>query len=840
MSRGIIGILLALWLPLALSSQEISTTTTKSLSYAAPVEYEIGGITISGAEYFDHTAIRALTGLRVGDRITIPGKKITEAVKNLWDQRLFSNVEITLTNVEGDKAFINVHITGRPRLSKFKFKGVKKGEADDLRESIKLIRGKVVTENLLVETKNKVKDYFLEKGYLNTEVNIIQETDTSFNNNVVLTIDIKKNGRIKIKNINFYGNTSIRSGKLRKAMKETKRRRFYNIFTVSKFIADNYELDKAAIIQKYNQKGYRDAKIKVDSVYRINDKLVSIDIHIEEGKKYYFRHIKWIGNTKYSTPFLSKVLGIKRGDVYNRELLDSRLQQDKNGRDISSLYMDDGYLFFNINAVETLIEGDSIDFEIQMYEGKQARINRVTVIGNTKTNDHVVMREIRTRPGNLFSRSDIIRTHRELAQLGYFDPEKSNQNIVPNQEEGTVDIEYIVEEKPSDQIELSGGWGGGRVVGSLGVSFTNFSTRNFFKKDAWRPLPSGDGQRLSVRAQTNGRFFQQYSLGFTEPWLGGKKPHALSISLYQQVSTNGERKKITDDDGNKITNPNRQAINIYGVSAGLGRQLQWPDDYFILNTDLSYQYYVLQNSFSNFVFANGFANNLSATIRLTRNSIDAPIYPRSGSQTSITSQFTFPYSLTDGVDDYDALSERQKYKWIEYHKWKFNTSWFTKLAGNLVLNTKVGYGFLGFYNRDLGPAPFERFYLGGDGLTGFTLDGREVIALRGYGNGDLSPNTGATSVAKYTMELRYPLSLNPSATIYGLTFVEAGDSWNKFSDFSPFEVNRSVGFGVRIFMPFFGLLGLDWGYRLDDIPGVSDPTKKSEIHFTIGGNIGGW
>jgi outer membrane protein insertion porin family len=831
-----------LWLlmPFCVLAQEITTETPNAINYASPTEYEIGGITITGAEYFDHTAIRALTGLKVGDKITIPGKKITAAVNNLWDQRLFSDVEITLNSIEGNAVFLNIHITGRPRLSKFKFKGVKKSEADDLRESIKLIRGKVVTENLIVETKNKVLDFFLEKGYLNTEVTILQELDTSYNNNVVITIDIKKNNRIKIKNINFYGNTSIPGRKLRKAMKETKRRRAYNIFTVSKFIEENYEIDKSEVVKKYNQKGYRDANITVDSVYRVNDKLVSVDIRVEEGKKYYFRDIQWVGNTKYSTPYLTKILGIKRGDVYNRELLDSRLQQDKNGRDVSSLYMDDGYLFFNINAVETLIEDDSIDFEVRVYEGKQARINRVTVMGNTKTNDHVVMREIRTRPGNLFSRSDIIRTHRELAQLGYFDPEKSNQNIVPNQEEGTVDIEYIVEEKPSDQIELSGGWGGGRVVGSLGVSFTNFSTRNFFKKDAWRPLPSGDGQRLSVRAQTNGRYYQQYSLGFTEPWLGGKRPHALSINLYQQVSTNGERKTITDDNGNKITNPNRQAINIYGISAGLGRQLQWPDDYFVLNTDMSYQYYVLQNSFSNFVFANGFANNLSATIRLTRNSIDAPIYPRTGSQTSLTTQFTFPYSLTDGVDDYDALSDRQKYKWIEYHKWKFNTSWFTKLTGNLVLNTKVGYGFLGFYNRDLGPAPFERFYLGGDGLTGFTLDGREVIALRGYGNGDLSPRTGATSVAKYTLELRYPLSLNPSATIYGLTFAEAGDSWNSFGDFSPFEVNRSVGFGIRIFMPFFGLLGLDWGYRLDDIPGVSDPTKKSEIHFTIGGNIGGW
>ena len=841
MKKGIGIVLLGCLLPLWLCAQ-ISTDNGKpTISYTHPQTYEIGGITITGAEYFDHTAIRALAGLRVGEEITIPGKKITDALKNLWDQKLFSDIDITLTKVEGNLAFINIHITGRPRLSKFQIKGVKKGEADDLREAIQLIRGKVVTENLIVETRNKVEDYFTEKGYLNVEVDITQEQDTSLNNNVVIIIDIRKNNRIKIKDINFYGNNSIKSSKLRRAMKETKRRRSYNIFTVSKFQRDQYEEDKAKIIQKYNQKGFRDAQIVSDSVYKYNDKLVTIDITIEEGNKYYFRDITWIGNTKYSSSYLNKILGIEKGDIYNRELLESRLFQDPSGRDVSSLYLDDGYLFFNVTPVEVQVENDSIDFEIRMYEGKQATINRVTVTGNTKTNDHVVIREIRTKPGNLFSRSDIIRTHRELAQLGYFNAESASQNIVPNQEDGTVDIEYVVEEKPSDQIELSGGWGGGRVVGSLGVSFTNFSTRNFFKGEAWRPLPSGDGQKLSVRAQTNGRFYQQYSLSFTEPWLGGKKPNALSISLYEQVSTNGEKKRITDDSGNKILNPDRQSINIYGVSAGLARQLQWPDDYFTLYNEVSYQYYVLQNSFSNFIFANGYANNLSTTIKFSRNNVGLnPIYPTYGSQTTLSGQFTFPYSLTDGIDDYSNLSDREKYKWIEYHKWKFNTGWFTELAKKLVLNTKVGYGFLGYYNKELGPAPFERFYLGGDGLTGFTLDGREVIALRGYGNGDLSPNTGATSVAKYTMELRYPISLAPTATIYGLAFAEAGNSWNSFSDFSPFEVNRSVGFGIRIFMPFFGLLGLDWGYRLDDIPGVSDPTKKSEIHFTIGGNIGGW
>jgi outer membrane protein insertion porin family len=650
---------------------------------------------------------------------------------------------------------------------------------------------------------------------------------------------VDKGERVKIKEIIIEGNEALTDKKIRRAMKDTKRKRFYNIFKTSKLVKPAFKKDKQAVIDKYNSQGYRDAKILLDTVTKIDNKNILLTLKISEGKQYRFGTIKWVGNTKYTNEELDKILNIDEGETFNQELMDQRIFMDPNGRDISSLYLDQGYLFFQPDVVEVGIRNDSIDFEIRLREGKQATINNVTIKGNTKTNDHVILREIRTRPGELFSRADIIRTQRELAQLGYFNQETLGVNPIPNQENGTVDIEYIVEERPSDQIELSGGWGGNRVVGSLGISFNNFSARNFFKKGAWQPLPAGDGQKLSLRAQSNGRFFQSYNASFTEPWLGGRKPNSLSVSVFHSAQTNGQDKRITNNEGISIANPDRYAINITGASVGLGRRLEVPDDFFTLYNEVSYQYYTLQNANQTFVFANGFANNLSFRTVLSRNSIDAPIYPRSGSQTSVSLQFTPPYSLFGADKDYDAISDQEKYKFIEYHKWKFNTSWFTSIAGDLVLNTKMGFGFLGQYNQELGQSPFERFYLGGDGLSGFALDGREIIALRGYGSGDLSPTAGATMVSKYTMELRYPVSLNPSATIYGLAFAEAGNSWASFSDYKPFEVKRAAGVGVRIFMPMFGLLGLDWGYRFDDVPG-SNPNKRTEIHFTIGGSLNGW
>ncbi len=823
-----------LLLPLFVNAQFSINSGLNDISYSSPKEYEIGGITISGTNYFNENTVRAISGLAVGDKIKVPGDKITKAIKNLWDQKLFADVAISAQKIEGDKIFLDIRIAELPRLSKFKFIGVKKSKQKELREEIELIRGKVVTENLLINTKNKVIDYYVKKGYYDATVNLSQEADSTVDNNVILIIKVKIGERIKIQDINFIDNYAIKSNKLRRSLKETKVSRFHNIFTTSKYVPNNYGKDKPAIIDKYNEKGYRDAKIEFDTVYRVSEKRVSIDIKINEGNQYYFRNIKWVGNTVHSTDRLNRILDIKSGEIYNKKTLDSRLFMNQNGRDVSSLYLDDGYLFFQVNPVEVKIENDSIDLEMRIYEGKQATINRITIVGNSKTNDHVIRREIRTLPGELFSRSDIIRTQRELAQLGYFNPETMGVNPLPNQENGTVDIEYVVEEKPSDQIELSGGWGGGRVVGSLGVSFNNFSTRNFFKKGAWRPLPAGDGQRLAIRAQSTGLGYQAYSISFTEPWLGGRKPNSLSVSLSHTNYNNGG------------TGDTRQSIKSYGGSIGLGRRLKFPDDFFTLYNEASYQYYVIDNYTVLDGFSNGFANNLSFKHVLSRNSAGpSPIYPTTGSTTTLTLQHTLPYSwFRPAGTDYSAMTAQERNKFVEYHKWKFQTSWFTQLSHSkraFVLNTKAGFGYLGHFSKELGTSPFERFFLGGDGLTGFNqFVAREIISLRGYGAGDLSPSLGASFVTKYTAELRYPFSLNPSATIYGLVFAEAGNSWAKFNQVNPFEIYKSAGVGIRIFMPMFGLLGLDYGYRFDDIPGRTDPNSHTEIHFSIGGSINGW
>tara|TARA_B100001063_G_C16778624_1_gene568311 strand:+ start:12383 stop:14914 length:2532 start_codon:yes stop_codon:yes gene_type:complete len=811
----------------------------EALDYSSPRTYEIGGITVSGTENLDHSALIAISGLQIGQEIDVPGEKISEAISKLWTQDLFTDIKIAATDVRGDIIFLKIIVEERSRLSKFRFKGVKKGKQESLREDIRLNRGRVITPNLLDKTKTTVRNYYVDKGYFNTEVTIIQEDDSLLKNSKIITIDVDKNQRVKIKDIFIEGNEVLTDRQIRKAMKNTKRKKFIRIFKPSKFIRDDYRDDLQNIVAKYNAQGYRDAKVVSDTVYQVSKKRVVIELEIAEGKQYYFGDIRWIGNTKFTDEQLNRILNIERGDIFNQDLLDRRLYQDPNGRDISSLYLDDGYLFFQPNLVEVEVREDTIDFEIRLREGQQARIDEVTITGNTKTNDHVIRREIRTYPGELFSRADLIRSQRELMQLGYFNQEKLGVNPVPDQTDGTVDIEYVVEEQPSDQVELSGGWGGGRVVGSMGLSFNNFSARKFFKKEAWRPLPSGDGQRLSLRAQTNGTFFQSYNISFTEPWVGGRRPNSLSVTGYYSQQTNGVEKFVRNSEGERIINPNRQFLGIWGLSVGLGRRLTSPDDFFQLYNEISYQYYELQN-WGNFIFNSGFAHNLSFKTTFSRNSVDAPIYPRTGSNISLSAQITPPFSLFDNRDDYEGLSNQERYKLIEFHKWKFNSSWFTPLAGKLVLNTKIGYGYLGSYNNELGQSPFERFYLGGDGLSGFNLDGSEIIALRGYGNRILSPRVGATIVSKYTMEVRYPFSLNPSATIYGLAFAEAGNSWFDFSEFSPFAVKRAAGVGVRIYMPFFGLLGLDWGYRFDDVPGRTDPNQRTEFHFTIGGNIGGW
>ena len=802
-----------------------------SFDYSNPKEYAIGGITMSGTQFLDESVLINLSGLLVGDTIEIPGEKTSSAIEKLWKQGLFSDVKIVANQIQGNLIFLELKVQERPRLSKFSFKGVSKSEADKIREKVSLERDKVVTENVLTVTKNTVRDFYIDKGYLNVTVEIQEIRDSALQNREILNIIVDKKQKVKVNRITFVGNGKFTTGKLKKAMKETKEKRWYKIFTSSKFIDASYQQDKAKIIAKYNDQGYRDARIVSDSVYKYDENYVNINIQIDPGHQYFFRNITWVGNTKYSSQKLSDILAIKKGDIYDQSVLDSRLNMNQNGRDVTSLYMDDGYLFFQINPVEVNVDNDSIDLEMRIYEGRQAVINRVTVIGNTKTNDRVIMREIRTKPGQLFSRTDIIRTQRELAQLGYFDQEKLGVNPKPNPAEGTVDIEYVVEEKPSDQLELSGGYGANQLVGTLGISFNNFSASNLFKKNAWRPLPSGDGQRLSLRFQSNGKAYQSYNASFTEPYLGGKKPNSFSVSFFQsRYITNG----LPD------SNPFQQAAKISGISLGLGKRLKKPDDFFTLYHEISYQYFDLKNYGSFFVFPSGFANVLSFGETLSRNSIDAPIFPRKGSQISLSFQFTPPYSLFNNVD-YKTASDRDKYRFIEYHKWKFQSSWFTELVRNLVMNAKIQYGFLGLYNRDIGITPLQRFYIGGDGLTGgYQFDGRELIGLRGYTNNSITPyvgnvQVGGTIFEKYVLEFRFPVTLNPSATIYLLTFAEAGNSWLRFGDFNPFSAYRSAGAGIRIFLPMFGLLGLDWGYGFDKL--TNDPSGSnsgSQIHFSIG------
>jgi outer membrane protein insertion porin family len=798
------------------------------ISANSPREYTLAEQNFDGVENVNVSVLKLVTGLSQGDKITVPGEKISEAIQNLWRQGLFVDVQCFAQKIEGNYIWIVFKVTEKPRLNKWSFRGVSKGEADDIRAKIKLVHRKVITDYVIESTQQSIVDFFVNKGYLDAKVTIEQEVDKSEKNSVNLTVIVNKGVKIRIQDIFITGNDHIKAWKLKHAMSDTKERRIWNIFSSSKYIEDNFIKDKKSIIDKYREKGYRDAAIVKDTVYRVSPKRVSISMTIKEGHRYYFNAINWVGNTKYSSKVLSDRLGIKKGEVFDQSLLEARLFMNPNSTDVSSLYMDDGYLFFQVTPVEVHVENDSIDLEMRIYEGKQATINKVTVTGNTKTNDRVIMREIRTRPGQLFRRSDIIRSQRELSVLGYFDPEKLSVNPKPNPVDGTVDIEYIVQEKPSDQLELSGGWGAGRVVGTLGVTFNNFSARNAFKKGSWRPLPSGDGQRLSVRAQSNGLAYQSINASFTEPWLGGKKPQSLTVTTYYSVQSNGYA----------FSDPGRSSFNIWGVTTGFGSRLKKPDDFFTFFGDVNYAYYTLKNFSNIFSFSNGYSNNINLRLSISRSNTDkSPMeYITRGGTMTLSAQSTPPYSLFQNKD-YSILTEQQKYKFIEFYKLKFTTQWFTRIVGNLVLNSRVGFGYLGFFNSQLGVAPFERFYMGGSGLTGYSLDGREIIAMRGYNDGSLSNSHGSPIINKYTMELRYPITLSQSANIYALTFAEAGNTWDSFRQYNPFQVYRSAGVGVRVFLPMFGLLGLDYGWRLDDVP--SSPTmSRGQLHFSIGANLG--
>jgi outer membrane protein insertion porin family len=820
--------------------------------YANPQTFEIGPVRVVGADNYDHQAIKLIAGLRTGQKITLPSQQINKAIQNLWAEGLFSDVAIYAEKELGGIVYIVIELSPRPKLSKFRFVGVNKREADKLREEISLYAGKTITENLVFETNSKIRSYYRDKGFYHAKVQINRQIDTLINNSEIFVIQVNKGAKVGIKKIEIVGVKSLPIWRLRLAMKDTKQKGIQRIFKRSKYTESSYAADKKALLSKFNAEGLRDATIVHDTVYMLDKRNMKIRIEINEGEKYYFGDIEWIGNSKYRSSFLDTVLGIKSGDLYNKDLFNQRLYGNGDGRDISSLYMDRGYLFFQISPVETGVKDNKINHQIRIIEGKEAHIGIVSIRGNTKTNDHVILREIRTKPGDLFNKADIMRTQRELAQLGFFDEQGFQVNPKPNPANGTVDIEYVVAEKSSDQIELSGGYGGagpntsGRIIGTIGLSFNNFSTKNFFKKDAWSPLPGGDGQRLSIRAQSTGRFFQAYNFSFTEPWLGGKKPNSLTFYLTNSsISTNGLLR----------SNPDYNGISISGVGVAMGRRKKWPDDYFVANYELSYQYYDVQKYSFFPLFQNGFANDISFKYTLQRSSVSAPIYPQNGSNFTFSAKATAPYSMFGPEKDYASISQQERYEYLEYFKLKFTGEWYTPLSADkkLVLMSRFGFGYMGAYNKTKGISPFDRFIMGGSGLTGMganQLGGREIIALRGYDDQTISSAGGDPIVAKYTLELRYPISLNPQATFYALTFVEAGNTYPSFDRFNPFNVKRTAGVGIRVFLPMFGMLGLDYGLGFDQLDAWSSGLGKAsdqgvnqkgfypKLTFTIGMNLG--
>jgi outer membrane protein insertion porin family len=821
-----------------------SMVSTNPIDYTQPKDYVLADISIKGIKFLSKSTITDISALKINQIISIPGNDISIAINKLWKQNLFSDIKIEYDKVINDSIYLNIILKEYPRLSKFKFKGdISKSNITTLKEDLKLMRGKVLTQNLIKNSVNKIRKFYTDKGFFNVSVKHIVAKDSASANASILIFDINKYDKVKIKDIIIYGRKEIvnnnksffnnrdtvyavSSKRLKKSMKETKVKNKWRFFKVSKFIKSNYENDKNNIIEEYNNKGYRDAKIINDTTYLNKDNTITIEITLEEGEPYLFGDVSFVGNTKFTNEELSSQLGIDKGDVFNQSILDSRLFGSQEGTDISSLYLDDGYLFFNATPVEIATNNNTIDIEVRLYEGEQARLNKISVKGNTKTQDHVIMRELRTRPGDLFKRSDIMRSQRELAQMQYFDPEAFDVKIDPNPSRNEVDVTYIVSEKSSDQIQLQGGWGGGRVVGSLGLTFNNFSSRNIFNGSKWRPLPSGDGQRLSLTARSNGAYYQNYMMSFTEPWLGGKKPTSLSVSLSKSISSNG------------LNGDERQEIQVSGLSLGIGKRLKNPDDYFTLYNGLNFIQYKLSNSQSFFSFRNGESNNVNYQVNLGRNSVDQLNFPRQGSNFLMSIKLSPPYSIFDNVDDYSSLTDQEKYKWVEYYKWKFKATWFSPFTEKLILATKTEFGFLGGYNDQLGISPFERFYVGGDGLSGmgYMNDGRELVALRGYSNNSLSPQTGATIYNKYTAEIRYALSLNPTSTMYALAFLEAGNAWEDFDNFNPFGVKRSVGIGVKIMLPMIGMMGLDYGWGLDEIVGNPD-ANGGQFHFSIGQNF---
>ncbi|MCP4437389.1 MAG: outer membrane protein assembly factor BamA [Aureispira sp.] len=795
----------------------------QDLNYSNPQDYEIGDITVVGAQYADPSAIIALARLQKGQTIRIPSDQLSKSIHQLWKQRLFVDVQINITKSVGEQVFLEIKVEEYPRLVQHSFSGLKKDWESDLKKHTHryLEKGDAATPAMQMNVVQAIRAFFIEKGFLDVAIKVQERKSKLIENSVEWTFEIDKGKRIPIKNINIAGNQLVKKTKLYKQLKNTKQLSFpISIFKPSRYIRANYDEDKKQLLKYYNSLGYRDAQITKDSVYTlVNEKgrkQVHIDLAVEEGELYKFGKINFKGNTAYSTRTLRKILGFKQGDIYNAQLLQQRLNFDPEGRDISTLYMDNGYLFFRINGVEKGINKNNIDLEIQISEGPLATIGSVTIKGNSQTSEHVIRRELRTQEGDYFSRSKLIRSQQALMSLGYFDPEKVQVNTPVNAKQGTVDIEYVVEEKNSDKVELSGGWGGTEVglTGTVGLTLNNFSLRNMLNPSSWKPFPRGDGQRLSMRIQTNGIEYQSYNLSFTEPWLGGKKPNALSFSLYHTNQTNGYAKESS----------NFSQLAITGASLNLGTRLKWPDDFFNYQVGLNYQLINLKN-YANFeadgeIISNGQFHNLYLQQTLSRSSIVNPIFPQRGAKIALSMQLTLPYSLLGNQNSGD-IGTAQRYKWAEYHKWDLDMEWYTSLTKNLVLKLGAKMGFLGYYNKKLGLSPFERYELGGNGLASSTgsLQGRDIISLRGYEDpiSDVSAANegGAAIYNKYTIELRYLLFSKPSMTAWVQAFAEAGNAWSGFKDYNPFDLKRTVGIGARVHLPAFGTLGVDWGIGFD-------------------------
>ena len=813
----------------------------KKLNYERGREYILGGITVTGLQKFSEETVKVYTGLLIGQPIKLPGDKLTSAIKKLYESKQFSEVDVYLSKIDSETVYLQFDVVELPKLNNITITGVRKSKAKELKKEAELRKGVQVTDNLIVTTRNYFKKKYTDKGFLKTKVSLNTKKDTSDTNVVDMFIHIDKGDRIKVKNIDFVGNKALSDGKLRGTMKNTKRKFLGRFWKSSKYIEDDFKEDLEKVLETYSELGYRDARILDDRLTWNDDNTINLEIELEEGKQYRFGDIIFVGNKKYNDEFLNQFLKIDKGDVYNGKVLKERISGDgtPDSQDIQSLYHNNGYLFSTINAVETRVKNDSITVEIRIREDEPATIGKVTVVGNDKTNDHVIYRELRVKPGDLFSRQNIIRSIREIGQLGFFDANVT-PDVKPDYANKTADVEFSVVEKGGSQIELQGGFGGGSFIGTLGLSFNNFSIRNVFNKDAYKPLPMGDGQSLSLRLQAS-RTNSTYSFSFTEPWLGGKKPQSLSFSIFysNQFRFNFQTRQVDRS----------QSLDIFGATIGLGKRLRWPDDFFSLSQSISYQRIGL-NDFpyrvgsSNAILNNGNLNNLAYTAVLSRNSAGPSlIFPTYGSEFSIRAKATLPYSLINGKDlsdqpegltpteQQDFLADR--FKWLEYYKLTAKGKWYTQLAKKLVLMSNFEIGFLGSYNDDLGLTPVERYFVGGDGIAQGQLDGREIVGLRGYENNSLSSVDGGSIYNKFQLELRYSITDKPSASIYTLGFLEAGNAYDNFSTFNPFELKRSAGIGVRIFMPAFGLLGIDFAHGFDPLPGF---TEKSgwQTHFIIG------